>query len=398
MRWMTRTWAVALPFLTFGLSGCLSPVAMHDAVLAYDRTVTQVGTEQLLLNIARARYHRPIHFTTVSNVAATFDFRVTAGVTPPQVGTNAHALVPIFSGSVAENPTITIVPIEGEEFTKRILTPLDEGKFHFLVRQGIDPSLLLRMMARECRLTDGKQERVIANNPEKADEYQEFRRRTLHMMFLHQARNLYVEPMIFEESLEVPLESVQVLQALKEGYSLKVLDKTRSMVLTKTVIGRLVMTNYDPDTLTNEARRTLHLEATKWPSSDLLVDIRPDHPGGDYPMHGTFRFRSFNSVLVFLAQGIGEQPEYDVNKDPRTGPVRFNPAKILAVFEGDTRPDDAAVAVEYEGRTFAIRGGSAEDPQAVRWNLDAFRVLYQLFQMTVTDVSRALAPTISIAK
>jgi hypothetical protein len=32
--------------------------------------------------------------------------------------------MPIFGGSVAENPTISIAPIEGEEFTKRLLTPL----------------------------------------------------------------------------------------------------------------------------------------------------------------------------------------------------------------------------------------------------------------------------------
>lgn len=47
---------------------------MHQAVLSYDQTVTQVSSEQLLLNIVRGRYHRPVHVTTVSSVAATFDF------------------------------------------------------------------------------------------------------------------------------------------------------------------------------------------------------------------------------------------------------------------------------------------------------------------------------------
>ncbi|MCE3225142.1 MAG: uncharacterized protein K0S58_3322 [Nitrospira sp.] len=58
-----------LVFLTLGvplLPGCLSPIAMHQAVLSYDQTVTQVSSEQLLLNIVRARYHRPVHLTTVS--------------------------------------------------------------------------------------------------------------------------------------------------------------------------------------------------------------------------------------------------------------------------------------------------------------------------------------------
>jgi hypothetical protein len=32
-------------------------------------------------------------------------------------------LTPVFGGTISENPTISIVPIEGEEFTRRLLTP-----------------------------------------------------------------------------------------------------------------------------------------------------------------------------------------------------------------------------------------------------------------------------------
>ena len=60
-----------------------------------------------------------------------------------------------YSASVAENPTITIVPITGEEFTKRVLRPLDEDKFEFLVRQGYDINMVLRLMARGISL-DGE--------------------------------------------------------------------------------------------------------------------------------------------------------------------------------------------------------------------------------------------------
>ena len=62
----------------------------------------------------RAHRHQPIHFTGVSNIAATFDFRVNAGATPALTGEASKTLMPVFGGSVAENPTISIVPIEGE--------------------------------------------------------------------------------------------------------------------------------------------------------------------------------------------------------------------------------------------------------------------------------------------
>ena len=55
-------------------------VRLHQAVLEYDRTINRVETELLLLNIARVRHNQPIHFTAVSSIAATFDFRVSGVV------------------------------------------------------------------------------------------------------------------------------------------------------------------------------------------------------------------------------------------------------------------------------------------------------------------------------
>jgi hypothetical protein len=96
------------------LSGCVSPIALNRAVGAYDEAITSAASKQLLMNIARAHHHQPIHFTGVSNVAATFDFRFSAGGTPALGGLAGPILMPIFGGSIAENPTISIVPIEVE--------------------------------------------------------------------------------------------------------------------------------------------------------------------------------------------------------------------------------------------------------------------------------------------
>src|SRR5499427_9178244 len=137
---------IILPILT----GCLSPIALHRAVLEYDRTVSQVEAELLLLNIARARHHRPVHFTAVSSVAATFDFRTNVGIRGgfgPSTDPSERPLTLEYGASVAENPTVTIVPISGEEFTKRILRPLEESHFDFLAHQGFDINMILRLMA-----------------------------------------------------------------------------------------------------------------------------------------------------------------------------------------------------------------------------------------------------------
>ena len=75
------------------LSGCLSPIALNRAAVVYDEAVTTAMSEQLLINIARALHHQPLHFTRVSNIAATFDFRFSAGAAPARIGGYGSALV-----------------------------------------------------------------------------------------------------------------------------------------------------------------------------------------------------------------------------------------------------------------------------------------------------------------
>src|SRR4029077_4978229 len=150
---------------SLAVPGCLSPITLNRAVTNYDEAITDAISKQLLINIARAHQHQPIHFTGVSNIAATFDFRVSAGATPALTGEASRALMPIFGGSIAENPTISIVPIEGEEFTKRLLTPFQETKFLLLLRQRYDIDLLPRLMAQEIRMTEDGHTVAYRNTP-----------------------------------------------------------------------------------------------------------------------------------------------------------------------------------------------------------------------------------------
>ena len=62
----------------------------------------------------------------------------------------------------------------------------------------------------------------------------------------------------------------------------------------------------------------LHEEAQRVPLDSILVDIRPDYPGGDYPLHGSILLRSMNAIIGFVARSIEEEPEMMVLPDPRT--------------------------------------------------------------------------------
>src|SRR5216684_2642577 len=68
-----------LTLLALFLGGCVAPIALDRAVMSYDKVADDTVSRQLLLNIARARNNEPLHFTALSNIAATFNFQTSAG-------------------------------------------------------------------------------------------------------------------------------------------------------------------------------------------------------------------------------------------------------------------------------------------------------------------------------
>jgi hypothetical protein len=373
--------------------GCVSPIALHRAVLAYDDTVQRTSSEQLLLNIVRARNYQPIHFTKVSSVAATFDFRVTAGIVPPE-GDIRGLVGPVFNATVAENPTVTILPIDGEEFTTRLLTPIDETRFLKLLEIGTDLGMALRIVGGSMRLESDGPSLIAHNDPGKPVQYEEFRRRMLHLASLYETNHLYIDKVMFEEVWSGPLRELSpddVLTALEKGFRWRQADGGRYRLSRM----RVLISNYDPDGLSPEERRMLAEHLREWPPNDIMVDIRSGYPGGEYPFQGEITLRSFNSILEFLARSTASSPEYSVEQDPRTGAVQRNPPVTLEIVESEDPLPDAAVSVRYEGRHYSIKRPSGR--QADEWNAKAFGMLFHLFQMMVQPIN-APVPSIAIAK
>jgi hypothetical protein len=387
--------AVTALCLTLALSGCVSPITLDRAVRAYDDTTSELLSKQLLVNIARARHHQPIHFTGVSNIAATFNFQFNAGATPALTGSSGGMMMPVFGASVAENPTITIVPIEGEEFTQRLLTPFQESKLTLLLRQGADIDLVLRLLAGEFRMHEADGETAYNNRPSDTRGYPLFRRVVLHVSSIQDRNALYVEPLMFEKRWSLPADMVNTdgFQKLQQEFAVEYDAPARLYRIAKRVTGRIVITNYDPALLSNDERERMNEEAEHSPDNEIPVDIRPGHPGGEYPLKGQFRLRSFANILNFIGRDIAEEPEYDVPKDPRTPPVSENPVHALEIVESDAKPDGGGLAVAYQNRYYGVRPETG-----YAWNQEGFRLLSQLFQMTVTDLPRIGVPGITISK
>jgi hypothetical protein len=391
------TWLITVGILyNLAVTGCFSPITLNRAVTSYDEAITDAISKQLLINIARAHRHQPIHFTGVSNIAATFDFRVSAGATPALTGDASRGLMPIFGGSVAENPTISIAPIDGEEFTKRLLTPFQETKFLLLLRQRYDIDLLLRLMAQELRITEHGQEVAYRNKPADRMGYEMFRRVVTHLSAIQDQNQLHAEPLVYYRTWTIPADSVTAegFQALQKEYLVTYSQKDRSYTLRKQITGQILITNYDLNTLSPDERARLIDETEEGQLNDVSFDIRPGHVGGEYPLKGDFRLRSFNTILNFLGRSLEEDPEYHVDRDLRSPAVHENPVHTMELVLSDKSPSSADLSIQFHGKHYAV---NTNGPLA-RWNREAFQMLYLLFQMTVSEVPRIGVPSITIAK
>jgi hypothetical protein len=377
------------------LVGCVSPTALHRAVVAYDQSVVQAISEELLLNIVRAAYHRPLHFTTVPSVAATFDFRATAGIIPPEGDVRGLA-GPVASFSAAESPTVTILPMGGEEFTQRLLTPMDESRVTSLLATHGDLNMLLRLVVRSFRLMEERGVTVLTNDPRMPNEYTQFRRRVLHLASLHRQHVLTIGKETSEVIWSGRLSTQPGPADIVAGWEKDLVWASTAPDRTVLVKKRIMLTNYPPSAISPEERRQLGEQFQTWPPNEILVHVHPRFPGGEVPMLGTLQLRSLKDTLEFLAEGLIAQREFPVDPGERTKTEVYDAPLLLHIERDPETSKNPAVTVKFDGVRYALPVGTEDDPQR-DWSLRVFTLLYDLFQMTVRP-SNVPVPGIAITK
>ena len=396
---LAKLWIGASALL---LASCVGPPALHESVLGYDQTTSELEQEILLLNIARLSQESSPHFTVTGSIAATFDFTTSANVGGNITSSPSTNDVDIkWSSSASEKPTFSIVPISGQDFTKRIIKPFPEGVFASLASQDFSIATIIRLMADAIRIenrNDGRLIGMMTNHANRHDEYMAFRRAAIHLDSLQHEHQLFVNNLIFDK---VILESIKepwnknpknLADAVNDGLRWRRNEDGTYSVFKRT-LGRILISNYDPLSLTNDELYALDEIANRQPSNYVLVDIRPEHPGGEFPLFGTLKLRGFFRILMAVGQGAGsvqDELKLDITPDPRTrGKTRHNPRQTLTINVSDDAPPDDILHIQYKGKYYSI-GDS-------HWDRNAFLILNALFQYTVTDVSDVGIP-ITIAK
>ena len=286
--------------------------------------------------------------------------------------------------------------MQGDDYTQRLLTPFVEQKLTLLLRQGYDVDSLLRLLGSELQLDVDAAHRYVAyeNRPSNRDGYAVYRRAMAQFSSIQDRHVLNVEPLYFQRTWTLPADAVtpETFAATYKDYTLDFDEKAKVWHVSKRIVGRVMISNYDPAVLSNNERQQLHAEAEEAPVNEILVDIRAGYVGGEIPMHGRLALRSFHEVLNFIGRGVEEEPEFDVPADPRTPFITENPASALAILESSSPPSDADTVVGWRGRYYSVAPDAG-----YAWNRKAFVLLFQLFQMSLST-GQATGPAITISK
>ena len=380
--------------LVLAISGCAGPPALERAVIGYDQTTAKLEQQLLLLNIARINAGEPIHFTKTSSIAATFDWTTSIGAAGQTENPGSNLFNLNLGASASENPTFSIIPISGEEFTKRILTPIEETSFNFAVFWGVQLEQALRLMAYgiEFQNPDGTFKRVINNDPGKPRQFEEFRRIVTHLQWLNENQQLYVRRLAFEHTLidnyQGQPRSEDMIIGYDKGYDWQQ-KPDGSYALKRLTFGRVIITNYDPRKLSTLELYALNERIKLNPSNFVYLHIRPSDPGGDYPIEGAIKLRGLIQTLGYVAASIGNTPDLDLTKDPRTGQVQPQPAITLKINVTDDPPATGVPFVQYGNSYYSVADTD--------WDRSSFSILSYMFQTAIGDVEDTSIP-ITISK
>jgi hypothetical protein len=381
--------------IAVALSGCIGPPVLERQVLGYDEVTRALDEKLLLLNIARVSNHEPVHFTSTSSIAATFNWTATLGAGGEVVESKGNNFLNLnIGGSASENPTFSISPISGKEFTERVATPFPDTIFEFLVFQGGKINQAMRLMGAgiEVQKPDGRFVRFIENDPRRPKEYEEFRRIAAHLQWLNENRQLFVRPLVFDETLIADFKNTPNAGDINSGLNMGLRWRQKPSghyELTRLKAGRVVVSNFDPMALTDQQRFELDEKIKKNPSGFVYLDIQPNGPGGNLPIQGAIKLRSMFQILNFIGTGIMIAPEFEVSPNVPIEDTESGTTATLKINIADSPPDVRLPNVYFDGHYYSVND--------TVWDRTTFLILSILFQTTIGRIENVGIP-ITISK
>jgi hypothetical protein len=334
----------------------------------YNKAIARSMQEQMLLNIIRLHYFEAPVFLAVSSVLTQYAWQGSVGVAGQQgfsIGQGLQA--PSFVGGTAsaifsERPTITFLPVEGDDFSRRLMTPIPLDFVFALSEAGYPTDLLYRTGI--GRINDVMN--MAAGVPAPGDVERDLQAR-LEAENLARFQNLI--------SIILKLQLYGAIEAQRRGDD----EKAQRFLVIKGNGDREVAA------LVDEFRKMLNLDPAR--DAFRITDRRMGRAADEI----TVQTRSVLQIMAFLSKGIATPPEHwqqarlvgaeAIAEDAGKG-VPFR------VRSSTEPPNDGFVAAEYNGYWFSIANTDIESKRA-------FNLLIYLFRLLAPEKA-ASAPVLTL--
>ncbi|NND54258.1 MAG: hypothetical protein HKN56_04725 [Gammaproteobacteria bacterium] len=338
------------------MGGCtnLGPRAIEAGRADYNTVLRDTTDQQLLVNLVRLRYRDRPYFLEVSAVTTQFAFSPQLSATAG-IGSSPDDPDATLSGGAGyeERPTISYAPLQGDEFTRRLLTPISLEALVLLSHSGWSVERLLRMCVQRINSIPNA---VTASGPtpDIAPDYERF------------------------HELAVLLRNLQLTDDIAIGFQ-------------QGATARLVFTDR---AMASSAYRNIVeiLGITPGRSQyDIVPGLRQMGPDAI-----SIQTRSLNGILHYLSHAVAVPALHTADglvTDTRdSGGLPFDwddlTSGLLRIEADREPPDNAAVKVRYRDHWFYIADNDLPSKST-------FSLLAQLFALQAGD-GEALRPVLTI--
>jgi hypothetical protein len=358
-------------------SGCsLGPRSLLNSRLSYNDAVKTTSEQQLLLNIVRLRYTDTPSSLAISSIADQQELIAGLGLVPfftaagaGNVGSYRNSLLPSAQVSGTSRPTLSYTPLDDEEFTRRLFSPISLEGVAYLSKTTWPISTVFRLYLENINWVSNA-ETASGPTPEQPPEFASFLAGVLALQRLQDRSRitLYTEE---REDAIVRVSSNEnigtlAIEAVKSGLDVKSnSDEILLVRKRKQPVLRADESLYDDEDWhvfchafgLNPTLRTFDL------TSDKLDPYFKDTPASGLEILD-LESRSLLQVLFFVAHGVDVPPEHIacriVPSTVGNGGSGFDWQQVLGglfrvqYVKSKHRPDCAHIAIQYNGYWFYI--------------------------------------------
>ncbi len=348
------------------ISGCQStfgPAALERTHPAYNKSISETLSEQMLINLVRLRYREQPSFLEIGSVTVSPRISTSANVdTTINLNSGGDFIQPGVGVEYSQSPTISYTPLRGEDFLKSVLSSISLEAILVMTQSGWS---IERVFGMTIERMNGLYNAPSASGPTPALEpkrYEDFARALEIFRHLQREGIMEIGPNIDMDKKQAELVMQflpsKIEQVKNEGQEL-------SSLLNTTAVDHKVII-----------------------SSDFL-NKKPNVLG--------LRVRSIMSVLFYLSQNIKVPDEHKeaglVTVTKTASGDEFNwsdtPAgKHFVVQSSKERPKNAYISVPHRDYWFYIANNDLETKSS-------FLLLQQLFSLQAGQ-SEAKGPTLTL--